>query len=133
MVDTPVELRFPDTFPVTSPDKLPSNVVAVMIPASAVIPVPTLSVVMVDTPDTFSCCPVKLVTVVTPSVEMPLIFKFPLAVTLPLVTPNPVEVSGLLPTCSSKAVELVPIPRFDVVVSPVAPAMNPSVEMATTA
>ena len=105
---------------------------AVIIPASAVIPVPTLSVVIVDTPDILSCCAVKSVTVVIPSVEMPLIFKFPLAVTLPLVTPNPVEVSGLFPTCSSKAVESVPIPRFDVVVSPVAPAINPSVAMATT-
>ena len=71
-----------------------------MIPASAAISEPTSSVVTVDIPETFKFCAVKFVVVVTPSVEMPLIFKFPLAVTLPSVIPNPIEVSGLFPTCS---------------------------------
>ena len=97
-VDTPVELKLPATLPVTLPVKLPSNIDDVTIPTDAKMALPTVTCLVV----TFSDLTVfanKVVVVVTPSVVIPLTFKFPLAVTLPFVTPNPDNV-GFPPTCS---------------------------------
>ena len=128
IVDTPVELRLPVTLPVI----LPTNDLAVIIPSEAVIPVPTLSVVIVDTPVTLNCCVVKLVAEVVLSVVIPLMFKFPLALTLPFVTPNPTDDVGFPPTCSWNPVLFVPIPILVSVVNPVEPGINPTVAIATT-
>ena len=41
-----------------------------------VVPVTVVTPAKVDNPDTFSCCDVKLVVVVTPNVETPVTCKF---------------------------------------------------------
>ena len=42
----------------------------------------------VDNPDTLNCCAVKLVTVVTPSVEIPVDFKLPLSILVRVAIPE---------------------------------------------